>query len=131
MHEGNFTQDIVDAILNKLNKYPDAQPEAVRVYVGEMLHLVPDSVRFHYELMTQGTRLEGIKLELQEVPVKVQCHHCAYEGGVEDHHMPMCGRCSALDVEILSGDKILIDSLKFVENTESVSLKRSEDHGKF
>ncbi len=130
MHEGNFTQAIVDAILGELKKYPDAKPEAVRVSVGEMLHLVPESVRLHYELMTRGSRLEGIQLELREIPVTVRCRPCGYEGAVEDHHLLVCAYCGAPDVELLSGDKISIDSIEFAENTVSVSLKRSESHGK-
>jgi hydrogenase nickel incorporation protein HypA/HybF len=130
MHEGNFTQAIVDAILGELKKYPNAKPETVRVSVGEMLHLVPGSVQLHYDLMTRGTRLEGIKLELQEIPVTVRCRPCGYERAVEDHHLLMCAHCGALDVKLLSGDEILIDSIEFAESTVSFSSKRSESHGK-
>ncbi len=113
MHEENFTQQIVDAILAELKKYPDQKPEAIRVSVGEMLHLVPESVRLHYGLMTKGTPLEGIALDLRALPVIVRCRGCHHEGVVEDHHFLMCASCGSQQVELLSGDKISIDSIEF------------------
>ncbi|MCX6935936.1 MAG: hydrogenase maturation nickel metallochaperone HypA [Verrucomicrobia bacterium] len=112
MHEGNFTDQIVDAILGELEKYPNNRPAQVSVAVGEMLHLLPDSVQMHYQLRTQGTPLEGVKLILREVPVRVLCNTCGFSGDVEDHHLLMCSKCGARDVKMLSGNEITIDAIE-------------------
>ena len=115
MHEANFTEQIIKKILDELSSYPDAKPRAAKVLVGEMLHLVPESVQMHYRLLTQGTSLEEVPLELAEVPVKIRCNHCGKEGGVEDHHLLMCSDCGTMNVKLISGDEIWVDVIELEE----------------
>lgn len=112
MHEANFTDEIVKAILEELRKYPDYRPKEVKVRVGEMLHLVQESVKMHYLTQTKGTPLEGVSLWLEELPVRVRCRMCHEEGGVEDHHLLMCAYCGSPEVDLVNGDEILIDSIQ-------------------
>jgi len=112
MHEGNFTRQIVDSILAELAKRPDQKPQRVKVAVGEMLHLVPESVRAHYEIQTKGTRLEGAALELIETPVHVRCRVCCREGGVLDHHLLICSNCLSPDVELLKGRDVIVEEIE-------------------
>ena|SRR3989338_6262478 len=112
MHEANFTKQIVNAILQELAKNTEERPQTVKVRVGQMLHLVPDSVKMHYDVLTSGTALAGVKLELEEIPVTVRCHQCHHEGGVADHHLLACLECGSLDVELLNGNEIRIDSIE-------------------
>jgi len=108
MHEAKFTAEIVNAIIEELKAYKDKIPQLVKVSVGEMLHLEPDSVRFHFELQTKGTILEGIKLDLTEEPVMLFCRQCQKEGQAEDHHFLFCPYCRGTDVEVRSGKQIII-----------------------
>ncbi|OIO38301.1 MAG: hypothetical protein COT00_05145 [Candidatus Omnitrophica bacterium CG07_land_8_20_14_0_80_50_8] len=112
MHEANFTKQIVEAVVGALRQCPDGKPRTVKVQVGAMLHLVPESVQMHYQLLTRGTGLEGIGLELTETPVRVRCRRCGHEGGVEDHHLLLCTACDSMEVELTAGDQILIDSIE-------------------
>ena len=112
MHEANFTKQIVNVIMDQLTQYPESRPRTVKVAVGEMLHLVPDSVQMHFDLLTKDTSLEKVELELGEIPVVVNCHQCGREGGVEDHHLLLCSHCQSLDVELKSGNEIRIESIE-------------------
>ncbi|MEI8344882.1 MAG: hydrogenase maturation nickel metallochaperone HypA, partial [Candidatus Omnitrophota bacterium] len=73
MHEGGFTGRIVATILEELKKFPGQKVLRVKVLVGEMLHLEPESVKMHYQLLAKGSALEGVELELEQVPVTVEC----------------------------------------------------------
>lgn len=117
MHEANFTKQIVNVIMDELMKYPETKPTMVKVAVGEMLHLVPDSVRMHFELLTKDTFLEEVLLELGEIPVTVSCRQCGHDGGVEDHHLLSCSHCQSLDVELKSGNEIRIESIELEAKT--------------
>lgn len=112
MHEANFTEQIVHAIISELKKYPEHRPRKVTVRVGEMLHLNEESVRTHYAIMIKGTPLEHAEIELKEEAVEIYCWQCDRKGPVEDHHMLMCSHCSATDVEIMKGNGIVIDSIE-------------------
>lgn len=111
MHERPFTQKIVESILGCLKDYPAGQVTAARVSVGEVYHLVPDSVRAHFESLTAGTPLGGARLELVEVPLQIRCKDCGWSGGVDDHHAPLCGRCGSLSVENTAGHEIRVESV--------------------
>ena len=111
MHEGGFTQRIVDAILKELQAYPGRKVKRAAVKVGELFHLEPDSVRTHFRSSTKGTTLEGAELELKETPVSVLCRDCGKRGGVEDHHLLLCGNCGSLHVELIEGQEILLEEI--------------------
>ena len=112
MHEGNFTQQIVDTIIAELNNYPGYRPKRIKVKVGEMLHLEQDSVKLHFDLLTRGTLMADARLEMQGVPVKVRCRQCGNENSAPDHHMLYCERCSSTKVDILSGNNIVIEAVE-------------------
>lgn len=121
MHEANFTQEIVSVILQELKRYPAYRAKEVKVKVGEMLHLVTESVLAHYQLMTKGTHLEGIALILEEEPVEVKCHDCGFIGGVEDHHFLSCSKCDSFQVQLLKGKEVTIDAIEMdVESEKEV-----------
>lgn len=112
MHEGNFTQQIVEAILDALKPCARQKPKQVRVRVGEMLHLVPDSVQMHYQVLTRNTVLEGVELLLEEEPVRITCRSCGKSGGVEDHHLLLCGSCGSREVDLTAGEDVIIDEIE-------------------
>ena len=112
MHEGKFTEDIVQAILTGLEPYPNARLKRVGVRVGDVYHLQPDSVLLHYELSVKGTRLEGVALDLIEVPMEIKCSACGAEGGVADHHLPNCSACGSTEVVVTAGNKIEIEPIE-------------------
>jgi hydrogenase nickel insertion protein HypA len=111
MHEGHFTEQIVESIIGELKKYPGRKVESVTVKVGEVYHLVPDSVLMHYELLTKSTDLEGVTLKLLEEPMQVLCSQCAKQGPIEDHHLLLCSFCHSHQVVTVAGDKVTIEQI--------------------
>lgn len=112
MHEAGFTEEIVKVIVEEIRTIPDLAVSRIRVSIGEMLHLEPDSVREHFRHLAAGTRFEKAALEFSEAPVRVRCEMCAQEGGVEDHHLLICSYCGSGKVTMLSGDEISIESIE-------------------
>ena len=113
MHEGHFTEQIVEAIVSELKKYPGRKVESITVKVGEVYHLMPDSVLMHYDLITKGTALEGVKLNILEEPMQVICSQCGKQGSVEDHHLLLCSFCHSQAVKPVAGDKVTIEQISF------------------
>ena len=113
MHEGHFTEQIIEAVIEELKKYPDRKVESITIKVGEVYHLLPDSVLMHYELITKGTTLEGVKLNLLEEPMQVMCSQCGQPGPVEDNHLPLCSFCHSTQVKPIAGDKVTVEKILF------------------
>ncbi len=63
MHELAITDAIVAAVTEKL---PEEKILLVRLEIGALSGVVADSLRFCFDLVTEGTNLEGASLEIIE-----------------------------------------------------------------
>jgi hydrogenase nickel incorporation protein HypA/HybF len=87
---------------------------AIEVKVGRLRQVVPDALAFAFELVAQGTNVEGARLELEHVPVRVRCRTCAAEG--EQREFPLgCASCGCLDVDVVAGDELLVECVELAE----------------
>ena len=86
--------------------------ELVRVIVriGHLRQVVPDSLQFSWQLLTEGTDLEGCELDVEYVPAVVCCRSCQAETTL-DLPILACGSCGGVDVELCSGEELLIASI--------------------
>lgn len=48
----------------------------VEVEIGHLRQVVPTALTFAFELVTQGTPIEGAELEIKDVPARVACRSC-------------------------------------------------------
>ena len=106
---------IADAVVGIASRHANGRRVTrVDVRVGHLRQVVPDSLRFAFELMTNGTALEGAELVIEEVPARVDCAGCG-ASGVLERFPASCGECGSLDVELAGGDELLVDSLELEE----------------
>jgi hydrogenase nickel incorporation protein HypA/HybF len=83
----------------------------VEVRIGHLRQVVPDSLAFAFELVTEGTEMEGAELVLEPVPAAGRCRACATEGLLTAFPLH-CSVCGGLDVEVIRGEELLVDSLE-------------------
>jgi len=107
MHELAITEGIVAAVTDKL---PEQKITLVRLEIGALSGVVADSVRFCFDLVTEGTNLEGANLEISEPAATCRCRDC---GGSfsPDGPIVICP-CGSADAEVLSGADLRIISVK-------------------
>ena len=86
----------------------------VEVKVGHLRQVVPDSLAFAFALVAEGTAAEGAELALEEVPAAGRCRACGVETELDGFPFT-CGRCGGLDLELLRGEELLVDSLELEE----------------
>ncbi len=103
MHELSITQSVVSAVTARMR---DAPVRRIRLEVGQLSGLVPDSVRFCFEMVAAGTTCEGAALEIDEPPGRARCRSCGvtFETG---EVLPLCS-CGSADVEVLGGRELRI-----------------------
>ncbi len=107
MHELSVTQSIVDQVAQRLE---GRQVESVQLEIGRLSGVVPDSVRFCFDLVTAGTALEGSTLQIGEPEGRGRCRRCGDDFALED--LILLCPCGSADVTIISGDQLLIKSVK-------------------
>lgn len=79
-------------------------PARVRVRVGYLRQVVPDSLVFSWEMVTAGTDLEGCILDVDYIPAVVACAACGARTTLE-FPVLMCGSCDSADVTLVTGDE--------------------------
>jgi hydrogenase nickel incorporation protein HypA/HybF len=107
MHELAITQGIVDAIVERLG---DTRVTAVRLRIGRVSGVVPDAVRFCFDLVAEGTPVEGACLEIDEPAGRARCRHCTAEFGVDD--LVLLCPCGSADVDLIGGQELAIESVE-------------------
>lgn len=107
MHELSVAQAIADAAVRRAD---GRRIERVEVRIGHFRQVVPDSLTFSWQLLTDGTDLDGCELAIEQVPAVIVCRDCATET-VLAAPVLLCSGCGSSDVELVSGEEFAIMSL--------------------
>jgi hydrogenase nickel incorporation protein HypA/HybF len=86
----------------------------VELEVGRLRQVVPNALAFSFELVAQGTAVEGAELAIDEVPARVDCRACGARTDLDGFPLA-CGRCGALDVNVASGEQFRVVALELEE----------------
>ncbi len=90
----------------------------VDVKIGHLRQVVPSALIFAFELVTQGTPIEGAELEIEEVPVRVTCRSCKADSRLVE--LPFaCPSCGSVDVDVRAGDELFVEALELIESNPS------------
>jgi hydrogenase nickel incorporation protein HypA/HybF len=107
MHELAITEGLVDAVTERL---PGQRVTRVRLEIGALSGVVADSVLFCFDLVTEGTNLEGATLEIAQPPALCSCRVCASEFE-PDGPIAVCP-CGSVEVTVLAGQDLKITSVQ-------------------
>lgn len=112
MHEASIAQNIVEAIEERvLSGQIQGKICSIQVRVGRFTAVIPEHLRFMFEMATQETPLQGVTLDIEEVPIRVRCRSCENEQELDEPAFS-CARCGAPNLEILGGRELLIDTVE-------------------
>jgi hydrogenase nickel incorporation protein HypA/HybF len=103
MHELGLAQEIVHQV--------SARAEGARVLrvvleIGKLAAVLPDALRFCFDLAAQGTAVEGASLVIIETPGLARCRACGGDVPL-DRPFGRCA-CSSTDLDWLSGEELII-----------------------
>jgi hydrogenase nickel incorporation protein HypA/HybF len=120
MHE----LSVATAVLNTAVKHARGRPVSlVAVQAGALRQVVPESLRFYWEIVARDTECEGAALELVEVEALLRCSACGHEWSPQ---LPVfrCGECGGADVEVASGEELCVDYIEVVEKEAACTAPR-------
>ncbi len=107
MHELAITQSVVDTVLQRTGTQPVT---VVRLQVGRLTGVVPDAMRFCFELATEGTPLQGATLQIEQPAGRAHCRTCGDDFDLADMFL-LCP-CGSADVELLNGRELYVTSVE-------------------
>lgn len=96
MHEVSVMQSALDTALTLAQQEGAKTIQRVTLRVGELSGVVPDALRFAFDVVTRDTMAEGAELKIEEVPAACYCAACRREFAFADAGCccPDCGRIS-------------------------------------
>jgi hydrogenase nickel incorporation protein HypA/HybF len=111
MHELALAQSILDIVEQEMTRHGATRVTLIRLEVGEFTALVPESLAFCFEVITKGTPLEGVRLEMNSVPLTGRCRGCGEEFQIREYNFS-CPRCETKDIETIAGKELLIKEIE-------------------
>jgi hydrogenase nickel incorporation protein HypA/HybF len=111
LHELAIMESVVDAVSERVG---DTKVIRVRLEIGKLSGVVPDAIRFCFDVATEGTALAGAMLEIIETPGRAKCLQCLAQVELEDQ-IALCA-CGSANLDFLSGEELRIQEVEVASN---------------
>lgn len=110
MHELSITSSVVAICAERAL---GQQIRRVVLEIGKLSAVMPDAVRFCFEVCARDTVVEGAELEIIETPGRARCRECGGEMMLPD----LFGRCEcgSVDLEVVAGGELRIKQMEVAE----------------
>ena len=111
MHELAISSAVLESVLRHAE---GRRVTSVKLRVGHLRQVVPDSLEFYWDIVTREGICEGSVLEQEVIPARLACTACAREWEIE---LPVfrCPSCGGADVEVAAGDELEVESIEVEE----------------
>jgi hydrogenase nickel incorporation protein HypA/HybF len=107
MHELAIAENIVDAVCERADGRPVRR---VTVRIGKLTAVVPDAMRFCFDLATEGTVADGAELDIEERAGAARCGTCGSDVALPDPIL-LCP-CGSADLTVTAGRELQIVSME-------------------
>jgi hydrogenase nickel incorporation protein HypA/HybF len=107
MHELAITESVIEAITHRIG---DARVSRVLLEIGKLSGVVPDAVRFCFDIAADGTPLVGAVLDIIETPGRARCRECGARIEI-DGPIALC-HCGSANLEFIDGTELRIKEVE-------------------
>jgi hydrogenase nickel incorporation protein HypA/HybF len=107
MHELSIAQSILEIVAQYVPREAMADVRSVRVRVGSLSGIVPDSLEFSFSAIVSGTPLGSARLDIERVPALCRCEGCKAEFEATDFVF-VCPGCGGINVRLMSGSELRV-----------------------
>jgi hydrogenase nickel incorporation protein HypA/HybF len=118
------------SIANIVGRHAAGRPVSViHMQIGQLRQVVPDTLVYCWELVSEGTPLAGSRIDVEAVPARIRCRACDGLTEVGDIPVFACRDCGGVDAEIVSGEEFLITSLELAGSPAEEAGSPAEEAG--
>ena len=107
MHELGITQNIITIASEHAQ---GAKVQRVLLEIGKLSAIMPEAVRFCFDVCSKGTVLEGAVLEINEIQGLARCRQCSAEI-VLDQPFGVCS-CNSVELDLIRGQELKIKEIE-------------------
>ena len=114
MHEISIALNIVEIVEQELVRHRVKELKAVNVAVGKLAAVVPEQLTFCFDMITADTSMDGVSLNIREVPLGYTCGSCGEEFTSEEVAF-VCPRCGGHNPDMITGMEFNIESIEVAD----------------
>ncbi len=120
MHELTMAAGILDIVQQNVAAADARRVRAVRVRVGDMAGVVPDSLEFCFEAIVADTPYAAAFLAIDRVPALATCGEC---GCLTELARPelVCPACGAIGLALQSGEELQVVDVELDDTVEGAA----------
>jgi hydrogenase nickel incorporation protein HypA/HybF len=111
LHELSIAESLLRIIVDESKKHGLERISKIKLQIGKFTAVIPDSLNFCFEMVSEGTVAAGARIEIETVGVTAKCDKCDSSFEVEDRVF-LCPRCGEPALELLSGRELSILSIE-------------------
>lgn len=112
MHELALCRSIADIVRRNA---AGRRVVRVRLQIGELRQVVPDTLGYCWSMTSAGTDLDGAELVVDRVPARLRCPDCGTVSEMGEFPDFGCKTCPGDSCEVESGEEFLVTSLDLAE----------------
>jgi len=111
MHELSIAQSILDIVNQHLPAGNTTHVKSVKVKIGKLSNVLPDSLRFCFEAITKDSDFEKTQLILNIIPITIKCNDCNTLTEINDFVFS-CPSCVSTNINVIDGDDLNIEEIE-------------------
>lgn len=114
MHEVSIANEIINIVGNYLPKDNNNRVKSVKLEIGKFSNILPEALKFGFEVLTSKTELEGAELDIILVPLRIECLNCRKTSTTEPEFL-YCLDCGSNEVKIVSGNEMKVVDIEIYD----------------
>ena len=111
MHELSVTENILEIAIRHARQAQASRVTDIYIVIGQLSSIVDDSVRFYWDMISEGTLCAGARLHFERRPARLTCESCGFSYTLSGELMA-CPQCSGTQVRVVSGEEFLLGSIE-------------------
>jgi hydrogenase nickel incorporation protein HypA/HybF len=116
MHELAIAQNILEIVQQVVPEQQAAAVRQVRIRVGQLSGIVPDSLGFCFTVLVNETNMQQASLAIEQVLTVSECRSCAHRFQIEDLVF-VCPACKGTDIELISGKELEVVDIELEDES--------------
>ena len=119
MHELGIAQNILEIVQQYVPKEQTAAVRSIRIRVGPLSGIVPDSLEFCFQAIVHETEMQQARLAIDQLPAILNCKKCACRFETKDLEF-LCRSCGSSDLELVSGKELEVVDIELAEESDQI-----------
>lgn len=111
MHEYAVVENIVALAGEQAGNYSAKKVTKINLVIGELTSIEPEALEMYFEILSQGTILEGAELSFKTIAAELKCEECG-EIFEKKRSIIECPKCRKLGRFTGKGYEFFMESIE-------------------